>query len=68
MCSSDLLNGDAMRAYCRQARIPVLGELPDDRAVAEAYSRGQLACEVVPGYRQRIETILQDLLSIVESS
>ena len=62
------LDGDAMHAYCRRARIPVLGELPDDRAVAVAYSRGQLACEVVPGYRQRVEAIFRDILSIVESS
>ena len=62
------LDGDALRTYCRRVRIPVLGELPDDRAVAVAYSRGQLACEVVPGYRQRVEAIFRDILSIVESS
>ncbi len=59
---------DLVSTYCRKARIPVLGELPDDRAVAVAYSRGQLACEVVPGYRQRVEAIFRGILSIVESS
>jgi MinD superfamily P-loop ATPase len=62
------LDGQSLRTYCRRVRIPIIGELPDDRAVAEAYSRGQLASQAVRGYRQRIETILQDILSIVESS
>ena len=62
------LDRDLVSSYCQRERISVLGELPDDRAVAEAYSRGQLACEVVPGYRQRIQAILQAILSIVESS
>ena len=62
------VDGQSLRTYCRLARVPIIGELPDDRAVAEAYSRGQLASRVVRGYRQRIETLLQDVLSIVESS
>lgn len=28
--------------YCQRQRIPILAEIPDDRAVAEAYSRGEL--------------------------
>lgn len=59
---------DLVSTYCQRARVEVLGKLPDDRAVAEAYSRGRLACEAVSGYRQRIEAIYQKLLSIVESS
>ncbi len=34
--------------YCRSCRIPILAEVPDDRRIAEAYSRGELACEAVP--------------------
>lgn len=62
------LNGDSLRSYCRRVRVPMIGELPEDRAVAEAYSRGQLACQAVPGYRQQVESILQSILSVVEPS
>jgi MinD superfamily P-loop ATPase len=40
--------------YCEHQRIAVLAEIPDDRAVAEAYSRGQLPTETVPSFRQRL--------------
>lgn len=36
--------------YCRQESICVLLEVPEDRRVAEAYSRGQAAVEALPGY------------------
>jgi len=39
------------RQYCRQQRIDVLAEIPDDREVAEAYSRGEMACVAIPRYR-----------------
>jgi MinD superfamily P-loop ATPase len=40
------------KAYCASQRIEVLAEIPDDREVAEAYSRGQMACDAIPRYRQ----------------
>jgi MinD superfamily P-loop ATPase len=40
--------------YCRRQRIAILAEIPDDRAVAEAYSRGQLPADSVPGFREHI--------------
>jgi MinD superfamily P-loop ATPase len=50
-----------VRDYCDHSRIPVLAEIPDDRAVAEAYSRGQMICEAVPAFRSRIGKLLQRL-------
>jgi len=47
--------------YCRRHLIDILAEIPDDRAVAEAYCRGQIACEVLPGYAQMYETILSEI-------
>jgi MinD superfamily P-loop ATPase len=61
------LAGSAVRQFCRHRHIPILGELPNDRAVAEAYSRGQLPCDIVPGYRKRIEGLLRNILSSLES-
>ncbi len=40
----------AVHRYCRDERIKVLAEIPDDRKVAEAYSRGELICEALPDY------------------
>jgi len=37
--------------YCARERIPVLLELPNDRAIAHAYSRGELAVTALPGLK-----------------
>lgn len=42
-----------VRDYCRQEAIPILGELPDDRCLAEAYSQGGLAAASLPEWRDR---------------
>jgi len=47
--------------YCQRHAIDILAEIPDDRAVAEAYSRGQIACEALPGYARMFETILSEI-------
>lgn len=44
--------------YCRANRIEVLAEIPDDRRVAEAYSRGELACRQFSEYGRLFEDIL----------
>lgn len=64
---ANLWNGE-LRQYCARARIAVLGEIPDDRAVAEAYSRGELACQAVPGYHSRFEALLEKVIEATEKS
>jgi MinD superfamily P-loop ATPase len=55
------LDGKETRAYCAARQIPILREIPDDRRIAEAYSRGLMACEALPEY----EAIFADLLNSV---
>jgi len=55
------IGDDQVRRYCTGRRIAVLAEIPDDRAVAEAYSRGQLACVAVPAFADRIRSLLSRL-------
>lgn len=44
--------GDSrVREFCAAESIPVLLELPDDRRVAEAYSRGQMALQALPAWK-----------------
>jgi len=49
--------------YCRRQRIAILAEIPDDRAVAEAYSRGEMAAESVPHVAKRIRGLLETIQS-----
>ena len=40
------LGNNAIHQFCRDKQLPVLAEIPYDRAIAEAYSRGQLIADV----------------------
>ena len=42
---------DRVHAFCAREGIPVLLEIPDDRRIAEAYSRGVLVVDALPEYR-----------------
>lgn len=57
----DIGDGE-VRRYCDAQRIPIWAEIADDRAVAEAYSRGQLACEAVPTFADGIQALLGRIL------
>jgi MinD superfamily P-loop ATPase len=42
---------DRVHVFCRKQDIPILLEIPDDRRIAEAYSRGELVVDALPEYR-----------------
>jgi len=52
---------DRTRAYCKEEGIAILAEIPDDREVAQAYSRGEMACEALPAYLVRYRDLLKEL-------
>jgi MinD superfamily P-loop ATPase len=51
-------------AYCRDEGIPVLARIPDDRRIAEAYSRGTPAIDAVPELRPLFETLYARLAGV----
>lgn len=52
---------DRVQRYCREENIPILLELPDDRRIAEAYSRGELLVDAVPEYASNFATLLLNI-------
>jgi len=54
--------------YCQSNRIPVLAEIPDDRRIAEAYSRGDLASSVSAEYQDLFCRLLARLTVIATPS
>jgi len=52
------LNGEATRELCRSRGIEIVAELPDSRAIAEAYSRGEMAVEADPDFHDRFVALL----------
>lgn len=47
-----------IRDCCQARRVPVVAEIPDERAVAEAYSRGEMVAESIPGFARRMDELL----------
>ena len=52
-----------VREYCSTENIPVLLEIPDDRRIAEAYSRGQTIIDAIPEMRTTFDLLLQRVTS-----
>ena len=52
---------DRVLRYCEANHIAVLAELPDDRRVAEAYSRGEIACDRIPEMKEAFVSLLASI-------
>ncbi len=48
----------AVKEFCEQRGIPILMEIPEDRQIAEAYSRGKMIIDVIPAYREKFSQLL----------
>ena len=53
------LGDDKTKKFCQQHRIEVLGEIPDDRNVAVAYSHGKLPIDAVSGYSDYLKPLVE---------
>ena len=54
---------DRVHSYCEKENILVLLEIPDDRQIAESYSRGILMVDALPSYRQLFQNLLEKISS-----
>jgi MinD superfamily P-loop ATPase len=55
-------SGDGrVKQYCMTEKIPVLLEIPEDRRIAEAYSRGTAIVDVLSEYRPSFERLWEDV-------
>jgi len=60
---SDVGNND-VKEYCQREKIDVILEIPDDRKIAEAYSRGEMIINAIPNYRKLLETCWGRIIDI----
>jgi MinD superfamily P-loop ATPase len=52
---------DEVKRYLEARGIPLLMEIPEDRRIAEAYSRGEMLIDLFPEYRARFEGLLDGI-------
>ncbi len=54
------IGNDDVRSYCTEERVQVLAEIPEDRKVAEAYSRGEMV-NVIPAFKDAVLELVKVL-------
>ncbi|MBN1917684.1 MAG: ATP-binding protein [Verrucomicrobia bacterium] len=52
------IGDDRVQRYCADERIPILGEIPHNLRIAQAYSRGDLIVEALPEFAPLFKGIL----------
>ncbi len=62
------IGDDRVHAFCRAEGLPILAEIPDDRRIAEAYSRGRLIVDALPQYRGLFEDLLERITDHVDAA
>jgi len=56
------IGDDGVHTYCREEGVPILAEIPDDRRIAEAYSRGSLIVEALPEYHGLFQQLADNVI------
>ena len=56
------IGNDHVLEYCQRENIPVLAKIPNDRRVAELYSRGELVYQKIPEVKEQLLTIRNYIL------
>ncbi len=59
------IGDNAVYAYCRAEKIPILLEIPFMRRIAELYSQGIPFVEAMPDWKQRFRHLYQDVVEHV---
>ena len=62
------LGNDDIYRFCRDKRLPILAEIPFDRAIAEAYAHGRIIAEVSPELRETFVSLRNKIRGLAESS
>ena len=60
------IGDDRVREYAGREGLPILMEIPFDRRIAEAYSRGEILVEVMPEWKTRFNDLYRRIEALVD--
>jgi MinD superfamily P-loop ATPase len=61
------IGDDAVYTFCRENNLPILAEIPYDRSIAEAYSKGLLVADVSMEIRRRFESLGEKIRQLAKA-
>ncbi len=62
------MGDDRVREYAEGLRMPILMEIPFDRKIAEAYSRGEMLVKVMPEWKERFLNLHHRIAEILSQT
>ena len=62
------LGNDAIYRFCQEKGLPILAEIPYDRAIAEAYPRGRIIADLSPGLKETFVTLRDKIRDLAKPS
>jgi MinD superfamily P-loop ATPase len=62
------IGDQAVKEFCQSRSIPILMEIPEDRQIAEAYSRGEMIIDVLPEYKKKFQQLFNKITKLVNGS
>jgi MinD superfamily P-loop ATPase len=62
------LGNDAIYRFCREQGLPILAEIPYDRAIAEAYARGQIIASLSADFHRLFVSLRDQVRDLAKSS
>ena len=60
------LGHEAIYRFCGEKGLPILAEIPYDRAIAEAYARGRIIAEVSSGLQETFVSLLNKIRDLAK--
>ncbi len=60
------LGDDKVKAYADKENLPILMEIPFDRRIAEAYSRGEMIVKILPEWKKRFLELYHTIKNMAE--
>lgn len=61
------MGDDKVKAYAKEEGLSILMEIPFDRKIAEAYSRGVMLVEVMPEWKEKFVQLSERIRGLVEA-
>jgi MinD superfamily P-loop ATPase len=56
------MGDDKVKAYADDENLPILMEIPFDRGIAEAYSRGDMVVDVMPEWKAKFLELYEKIM------
>jgi len=59
------IGDEKVKAYAANENLPILMEIPFDRCIAEAYSRGDMMVDVMPEWKEKFRTLYKKIKELL---